>query len=119
MDDVTLTKGSKVEVSSDEPGFYGAWYEATLVDIVPLSTKKRRKKKMGYLVEYDTLFAEDNLEEHLGDLVGINKHKSCGLVATETSDVLTDKTQERTTTLTKPRCVPYFYQKESLRKDLN
>ncbi|GKD02419.1 agenet domain-containing protein [Tanacetum coccineum] len=69
MDDVTLTKGSKVEVSSDEPGFYGAWYEATLVDIVPLSTKKRRKKKMGYLVEYDTLFAEDNLEERLSENV--------------------------------------------------
>ncbi|GKE20048.1 agenet domain-containing protein [Tanacetum coccineum] len=30
IDDVTLTKGSKVEVSSDAPGFYGAWYEATM-----------------------------------------------------------------------------------------
>ncbi|PWA49991.1 Agenet-like domain-containing protein [Artemisia annua] len=69
MADVTLTKGSKVEVSSDEPGFYGAWYEATIKDIVPLSTKKRQKKKIGYLIKYDTLYAEDNLEEMLSEAV--------------------------------------------------
>ena len=69
MADVTITKGSKVEVSSDEPGFYGAWYEATIIDIVPLSTKKRQKKKVGYLVKYDTLYDGHNLEERLSEAV--------------------------------------------------
>ncbi|PWA83951.1 agenet-like domain, Agenet domain [Artemisia annua] len=67
--DVTITKGSKVEVTSDEPGFYGAWYEATILDIVPLSTKNRQKKKMGYLVKYDTLYDEDDLDEKLLEAV--------------------------------------------------
>ncbi|PWA54432.1 agenet-like domain, Agenet domain [Artemisia annua] len=69
MADVTITKGSKVEVSTDEPGFYGAWYEATILDIVPLSTKNRQKKKMGYLVKYDTLYAEGDLDEKLLETV--------------------------------------------------
>ncbi|KAL4562094.1 hypothetical protein LXL04_034286 [Taraxacum kok-saghyz] len=72
-----FTKGSTVEVSSDEEGFYGAWYVATLVDIVDASPTKTRgsnkrnrdKKKVGYLVRYATLFKEDNVNEHLTETV--------------------------------------------------
>ncbi|CAI9269931.1 unnamed protein product [Lactuca saligna] len=73
-----FTKGSTVEVSSDEEGFHGAWYVATLVDIVEASPKKKRrsssernrnKKKVGYLVRYATLFEEDDATVPLTEIV--------------------------------------------------
>ncbi|XP_065860282.1 DUF724 domain-containing protein 7-like [Euphorbia lathyris] len=53
---LVLNKGKKVEVSSDEDGFKGAWYLATIVDTPPKSGSKKRKKVM---VEYKTLLKED------------------------------------------------------------
>ncbi|XP_010523908.1 PREDICTED: DUF724 domain-containing protein 2-like isoform X1 [Tarenaya hassleriana] len=50
-----ITKGSVVEVSSDEEGFKGAWYRA-LLEETPL--KSRRKK---LLVRYLTLLKDDGL----------------------------------------------------------
>ena len=49
-------KGTPVEVSSDEEGFRGAWYLATILESPPKSTSKKRKKA---LVQYRTLLAED------------------------------------------------------------
>ncbi|OMO64050.1 hypothetical protein CCACVL1_22090 [Corchorus capsularis] len=51
-----FAKGNQVEVSSDEEGFRGAWYSATIVESPPKSTSKKRKKP---LVQYKTLLAED------------------------------------------------------------
>ncbi|KAK9058888.1 hypothetical protein SSX86_023732 [Deinandra increscens subsp. villosa] len=64
----TLTNGSAVEVSSDEPGFHGAWYVATLVDQVkPSPTQKNTK--IGYLVKYDALVKDDVTSEPLTEIV--------------------------------------------------
>ena len=52
----SLAKGTPVEVSSDEEGFRGAWYLATILESLPRSTSKKRKKA---LVQYRTLLAED------------------------------------------------------------
>ncbi|KAI3697643.1 hypothetical protein L6452_30738 [Arctium lappa] len=72
-----LTKGSVVEVSSDDAGFHGAWYVATILDVVELHQSKSKgskhksktRKKIGYNVKYDSLFQEDNLSEHLTEIV--------------------------------------------------
>ncbi|GMI85833.1 hypothetical protein HRI_002252500 [Hibiscus trionum] len=60
-----FTKGAPVEVSSDDDGFRGAWYSATILEIPPKSTSKKRKKA---LVKYNTLLADDGsspLTEHV------------------------------------------------------
>ncbi|XWS76684.1 hypothetical protein CRYUN_Cryun01aG0198700 [Craigia yunnanensis] len=49
-------KGTPVEVSSDEEGFRGAWYLATILESPPKFTSKKRKKA---LVQYRTLLDED------------------------------------------------------------
>ncbi|XP_020538522.1 DUF724 domain-containing protein 6 isoform X2 [Jatropha curcas] len=49
-------KGQEVEVSSDEDGFRGAWYPATIVDSPTKSASKKRKRLM---VKYKTLLTED------------------------------------------------------------
>lgn len=83
MVDVTIVKGCVVEVSSDEPGFHGAWYVATVEDVVDpssfIKTASNKKKKNtnssrkkstgGYLVKYDTLFKENKLDEQLTEVV--------------------------------------------------
>ncbi|XP_009779475.1 protein AGENET DOMAIN (AGD)-CONTAINING P1 [Nicotiana tabacum] len=56
-----FTNGAEVEVSSDEEGFRGAWYEGTVIR--PISKKLRRNddeddKKLRVLVEYKTLMAD-------------------------------------------------------------
>ncbi|CAK7339413.1 unnamed protein product [Dovyalis caffra] len=48
-----LVKGNKVEVTSDEEGFGGAWYIATIVK----TSSKAQKGKI--LVEYESLLADD------------------------------------------------------------
>lgn len=53
----TLNKGKSVEVGSDDAGFRGAWYSATIVDIPPKSASKSRKKVM---VEYKALINDDS-----------------------------------------------------------
>ncbi|KAK8998247.1 hypothetical protein V6N11_083638 [Hibiscus sabdariffa] len=60
-----FTKGAPVEVSSDEEGFRGAWYSATILEIPPKSASKKRKKA---LIKYTTLLADDGsspLTEHV------------------------------------------------------
>ncbi|MBA0853294.1 hypothetical protein Goshw_015875 [Gossypium schwendimanii] len=60
-----LSKGAAVEVSSDEEGFRGAWYLATILEMPPKSASKKRKKAF---VRYKTLLADDGkspLTEHV------------------------------------------------------
>ncbi|GMI76010.1 hypothetical protein HRI_001270100 [Hibiscus trionum] len=60
-----FTKGTQVEVSSDDEGFRGAWYSATILEIPPKSASKKRKKA---LIRYKTLLADDGsspLTEHV------------------------------------------------------
>ncbi|KAE8679585.1 NFU domain protein 1 [Hibiscus syriacus] len=60
-----FTKGAPVEVSSDDEGFRGAWYSATILEIPPKSASKKRKKA---LVKYKTLLADvgsSPLTEHV------------------------------------------------------
>ncbi|XP_031274149.1 DUF724 domain-containing protein 10-like isoform X3 [Pistacia vera] len=53
---VIFNKGTEIEVTSDEEGFRGAWYRATIVESPPKSVSKKRKKA---LVEYRYLLADD------------------------------------------------------------
>ncbi|KAI7744990.1 hypothetical protein M8C21_003892 [Ambrosia artemisiifolia] len=81
---VTITKGSIVEVSSNEPGFYGAWYVATIVDDDnPPSTQKKSSKKKpkklnkkGYLIKYHTLL-KDGSDEPLTEVVDSSFIRPC------------------------------------------
>lgn len=47
-----FTKGTKVEISSDEEGFRGAWYTGTIIE--PVGEK--------FLIEYDHLRSDDETE---------------------------------------------------------
>ncbi|KAI3742867.1 hypothetical protein L1987_60565 [Smallanthus sonchifolius] len=77
MANPVFTKGSTVEVSSDDPGFHGAWYVATLVDELKAppakkkasNTKNKNPKQFGYLIQYDTLLKDDSLVEPLTEIV--------------------------------------------------
>ncbi|KAF2307317.1 hypothetical protein GH714_026323 [Hevea brasiliensis] len=51
MSDEKFSKGMPVEVSSDEEGFEGAWFAATIVEVVG---------KDKYLIEYQSLRTEDD-----------------------------------------------------------
>ncbi|XP_044502740.1 DUF724 domain-containing protein 6-like isoform X2 [Mangifera indica] len=51
-----FSKGTEIEVTSDEEGFRGAWYRATLVEFPPKSAIKKRKRA---LVEYKYLLSDD------------------------------------------------------------
>ncbi|KAL9355958.1 hypothetical protein Peur_049211 [Populus x canadensis] len=65
--DAKFSKGMPVEVSSDEDGFKGAWFSATIVE--PVGKDK-------YLIEYQTLRTEDDsdfLREEI-DTVHIRPH---------------------------------------------
>lgn len=60
-----LNKGTEIEVTSDEEGFKGAWYRATILESPPKSTSKKRRKA---LIEYKQLLADDGstpLTEHI------------------------------------------------------
>ncbi|KAI3759924.1 hypothetical protein L1987_50311 [Smallanthus sonchifolius] len=62
---MTISKGSTVEVSS-----HGAWYAATIIDKLETSPAiKRKDKKIGYLVEYETLFEDVDLLQPLTEVV--------------------------------------------------
>jgi hypothetical protein len=54
---LNLKVGAEVEVSSDEEGFRGSWYIATVLD--PFISKKNRKAR----VEYRTLLTEDGSQQ--------------------------------------------------------
>ncbi|KAK0581481.1 hypothetical protein LWI29_014260 [Acer saccharum] len=53
---ILFQKGIEVEVTSDEEGFKGAWYRAIILESVPKSASKKRKKAH---VEYKSLVTED------------------------------------------------------------
>ncbi|CAN1292800.1 DUF724 domain-containing protein 6 [Linum perenne] len=52
-------KGDSVEVSSDEEGFVGAWFPATIIDCSASKSISKKRKKV--LVRYDTLVNDDGL----------------------------------------------------------
>jgi hypothetical protein len=54
--DQIYSVGEEVEVSSDEPGFKGSWYVATVIE-PPIPKKNTRAR-----VEYRTLLTEDGSE---------------------------------------------------------
>ncbi|XP_058196387.1 DUF724 domain-containing protein 3-like isoform X3 [Rhododendron vialii] len=74
VDHLFFGVGSQVEVSSDEIGFKGSWYTATIIEIdhntrppsspSPTSSKKKRKMEQGrYLVRYATLLESEEDED--------------------------------------------------------
>ncbi|KAJ9558034.1 hypothetical protein OSB04_012648 [Centaurea solstitialis] len=73
-----LTKGSRVEVSSNDAGFHGAWYVATILDEVEIPQSKtkgsskhksKKSKKIEYKVQYDSLVEEDDRSKLLTENV--------------------------------------------------
>ncbi|XP_030539167.1 DUF724 domain-containing protein 10-like isoform X2 [Rhodamnia argentea] len=52
------SKGSRVEVTSKETGFKGAWFDAIVVE-PPVYHKSKYKKKRLTLIEYTTLLSDD------------------------------------------------------------
>lgn len=61
-----FSKGSLVEVSSDEDGFKGAWYVATILESPPKSASKKRSRA---LVEYQDLLVDDVGSKPLTEVV--------------------------------------------------
>ncbi|XP_062002904.1 DUF724 domain-containing protein 6-like isoform X3 [Rosa rugosa] len=59
--------GSEVEVRSDEDGFKGAWFRATIVQSPAASSASKKKKRA--LVEYKTLVTEDGSQQPLKEQV--------------------------------------------------
>ncbi|KAK4378824.1 hypothetical protein RND71_000686 [Anisodus tanguticus] len=60
-----FTNGAEVEISSDEEGFRGAWYEGTVIRPIPKKQRRNNndddessKNKLRVLVEYKTLMAD-------------------------------------------------------------
>lgn len=68
-----FAKGCQVEVSSDEEGFKGAWYVATIIDPHPKSSgsssKKKQPKKV--FVEYHSLLDDDDGSKPLREFVNL------------------------------------------------
>ncbi|XP_071699571.1 DUF724 domain-containing protein 7-like [Rutidosis leptorrhynchoides] len=62
-----LTKGSRVEVSSDEDGFSGAWYVATVIRPPP-STSDRNNL---VYIEYHNLLADDDSSSNLREYANV------------------------------------------------
>ncbi|KAJ8573678.1 hypothetical protein K7X08_010189 [Anisodus acutangulus] len=62
-----LTKGSTVEVTSDEEGYQGVWFEATILGVSSPTSKKKR-----VLIEYKNILAEENGSDPLRELVNIS-----------------------------------------------
>lgn len=59
-----LTKGTTVEVTSDEEGFKGVWFDATILSV---SSSASKKKKV--LVEYRSILADENGSNPLREFV--------------------------------------------------
>ncbi|KAI5565037.1 hypothetical protein BDE02_14G098100 [Populus trichocarpa] len=57
---VFFNKGEEVEVSSEQEGFRGAWYLATILDFpTPSQPQSASEKKRKAIVQYKTLVTED------------------------------------------------------------
>ncbi|KAK9049067.1 hypothetical protein SSX86_031966, partial [Deinandra increscens subsp. villosa] len=67
-------KGSQVEVSSDEDGFAGAWYVATVIHSPPFisSSPNHRTRNNLVYVEYYNLLAEDGSSRRLREYANIS-----------------------------------------------
>ena len=55
---LVLTRGTKVEARSDNEGFQGAWFGATILE-PPITPRSKNKGKV--LVEYESLLADDGV----------------------------------------------------------
>ncbi|XP_059625538.1 DUF724 domain-containing protein 6-like isoform X2 [Cornus florida] len=69
-----FAKGSLVEVGSDEEGFKGAWYVATVLEPPQRSASKKKNQNRNNRVvhvEYQTLLAEEDGSEHLREQVNV------------------------------------------------
>lgn len=62
-----LTKGSTVEVTSDEEGFKGVWFEATV-----LGASSPGSKSKEVWVEYKSIVAEENGSELLKEVLHVS-----------------------------------------------
>nr|GMD43805.1 DUF724 domain-containing protein 3 [Ipomoea batatas] len=69
-----FTDGAEIEISSDDDGFRGAWYEGKVVRSVSKKVKKNASKKehrVQVVVEYATLMADDGDTQPLQETVDI------------------------------------------------
>ncbi|XP_055818025.1 DUF724 domain-containing protein 3-like isoform X2 [Solanum dulcamara] len=62
-----LTKGSTVEVTSDEEGFKGVWFDGTILGVHYSASKKKK-----VLVEYRSILADENGSKPLRELVNVS-----------------------------------------------
>ncbi|KAL5731485.1 hypothetical protein ACHQM5_004208 [Ranunculus cassubicifolius] len=60
-----FTKGQKVEVTDDDEGLRDAWFTAKIIEISPTRAGK-------ILVEYDTLFVDEEGSNRLREAVGLS-----------------------------------------------
>ncbi|CAK9145245.1 unnamed protein product [Ilex paraguariensis] len=68
-----FTKGSQVEVTSNEEGFRGAWYVATILD--PPSRSNSKKKNQNFTkvyLEYHSLLADEDGSKPLREHVNVS-----------------------------------------------
>ncbi|XP_012088732.1 DUF724 domain-containing protein 6 isoform X2 [Jatropha curcas] len=64
-----LREGNQVEVSSDDEGFKGAWYVATIIKSPASSRTSNSKRKAKALVQYHNLVSDINENEPLTEYV--------------------------------------------------
>ncbi|CAH1424155.1 unnamed protein product [Lactuca virosa] len=74
-----LTKGSQVEVSSDEDGFNGAWFVATVIHPPPSISTTKKTKSLNHptnnnlvYVEYHNLVSEDGSSRRLREYANVS-----------------------------------------------
>lgn len=67
QDQQYLTKGSTVEVTSDEEGFKGVWFDGTILGVHYSASKKKK-----VLVEYRSILADENGSKPLRELVNVS-----------------------------------------------
>ncbi|XP_023739257.1 DUF724 domain-containing protein 7 isoform X3 [Lactuca sativa] len=74
-----LTKGSQVEVSSDEDGFNGAWFVATVIHPPPSISTTKKTKSLNHhtnnnlvYVEYHNLISEDGSSRRLREYANVS-----------------------------------------------
>ncbi|KAJ8572780.1 hypothetical protein K7X08_009291 [Anisodus acutangulus] len=73
-----FTNGAEVEISSDEEGFRGAWYEGTVIRPIPKKQRRNNndgdessKNKLRVLVEYKTLMADKKGKKPLKETMSL------------------------------------------------
>ncbi|KAI3679561.1 hypothetical protein L2E82_51224 [Cichorium intybus] len=74
-----LTKGSQVEVSSDEDGLNGAWFVATVIHPPPSISSSKKNKSLNHhthnnlvYVEYHNLLSEDGPSRRLREYANVS-----------------------------------------------